>query len=218
MDNTLFLILEGPMQSWGNSTHWSIRDTMPEPTKSGIVGLLACALGWNDDERILDLARNIRIGVRCDRPGTRLVDYHTVGGGYETPQLLKAIGVPKVKGDNPHVEQTWRTYLCDAAFLVAIHSSEPDRIEMLAEAVQSPHWPIYLGRKSCPPSRPVFAGTGTWESLETALKSKPLLSLKEQEAQAIRIRTQLWKLQVATENAVMTSRDCDPTELFCRVV
>ncbi|MGD0905437.1 MAG: CRISPR-associated protein Cas5, partial [Terracidiphilus sp.] len=59
MANTLFLRLESPLQSWGEDSQWSERRTAPDPTKSGIVGLLACALGWNDDEQIRNLSREI---------------------------------------------------------------------------------------------------------------------------------------------------------------
>jgi CRISPR system Cascade subunit CasD len=152
MPNTLFLRLEGPLQSWGERARWSVRDTAPEPTKSGIVGLLACALGLGSDDDLHQLSRSIHLGVRCDRPGTRLVDYHTVGGGYPYPTLL--------------------AYLCDASFLAAIQSG-PDLIAELAEAVQNPHWPIYLGRKSCPPARPPYEGLGDYESLRTALEDWP---------------------------------------------
>ena len=188
MCNTLFLILDGPLQAWGGSNHWSIRDTMPEPTKSGVVGLLACALGWNEDERIQELAQMIQIGVRCDRAGTRVVDYHTVGGGYPTPQLLNAKGKLKHRKHRPYTEQTWRTYLCDAVFLVAVRAQTMDRIAMLASAVQHPHWPIYLGRRSCIPSRPVFAGTGNYESLEAALISQPLACTDRQASESARVR------------------------------
>lgn len=174
MANTLFLRLEAPLQSWGERGRWSVRDTAPEPTKSGVVGLLACALGWADDARIRNLARLIRVGVRCDRAGSGapLVDYHTVGGGYRSPMLLTAEGKPKwTPRKQPHTEQTWRSYLCDASFLVAIQTIPTDSslIAQLAEAVQSPVWPIFLGRKSCVPALPVFAGVGNHESLAAAL-------------------------------------------------
>jgi CRISPR system Cascade subunit CasD len=168
MANTLFLRLEGPMQSWGERARWSVRDTAHEPSKSGVVGLLGCALGINGDDELRTLSRNLRMGVRCDRPGTRLIDYHTVGGGYESPALLTAEGKPKISSGGPHTEQTWRHYLCDASFLVALHGA-PELIEQLAGAVQTPKWTIYLGRKSCPPSRPVFDGTADFPDLKTAL-------------------------------------------------
>lgn len=167
MANVLFLWLEGPMQSWGERARWSERDTAAEPTKSGIVGLLACGLGWSRDEDLRSLSRAIRLGVRCDRPGQILVDYHTVVGG-----VMSAEG--KVKKNaatrEPETVVSHRFYLCDALFLAAVQST-PEWIGQLAQAVQAPVWPLYLGRKSCPPTRPVFAGVGDFPDLETALTS-----------------------------------------------
>ena len=56
MANTLFLRLEGPLQSWGERGRWSVRDTALEPTKSGVIGLIACALGYRDDTQIRPLS------------------------------------------------------------------------------------------------------------------------------------------------------------------
>lgn len=184
MANTLFLRLESPLQSWGERGQWSVRDTAPEPTKSGIVGLLSCALGWRDDARIAALTHDIRVGVRCDLHGTPapLEDYHTVGGGYRTPQLLNATGDLKLSSGRPHTEQTWRYYLCDASFLAAVQAPDA-RIEELTRAVQDPHWPIYLGRKSCVPTRPVFDGTGDYGSLREALQAHPARMLPDQRIQ-----------------------------------
>ena len=108
------------MQSWGERARWSVRDTAPEPTKSGVVGLLGCALGMPQRRGLRALSRALRMGVRCDRPGSHLIDYHTVGGGYDRPALLTRRGKPKVSSGGPHTEQTWRHYLCDASFLVAL--------------------------------------------------------------------------------------------------
>ena len=44
MAEILLLRLEGPLQSWGGRARWDVRDTGRIPTKSGIVGLLGCAL------------------------------------------------------------------------------------------------------------------------------------------------------------------------------
>ncbi len=172
MPNTLFLRLEGPLQSWGERAPWSVRDTATEPTKSGVVGLLACALGLNSDDDLRRLSQEVRLGVRCDRPGTRLVDYHTVGGGYPHPTMLTAQGKLKLSSGKPHTERTWRAYLCDASFLAAVRAA-PNLIAGLAEAVQAPYWPIYLGRKSCPPARPLFEGIADYDSMEAALQDWP---------------------------------------------
>ncbi len=194
MPNTLFLRLTSPLQSWGEDSQWSERRTAPEPTKSGIVGLLACALGWNDDARIRDLSRRVRVGVRCDVPGTPapLRDYHTVGGGYAKPQLLTAEGKPKktqTTGE-PHTEPTWRYYLCDASFLAAVQADE-QTIEQLAHAVQFPVWAFFLGRKSCVPTRPLFDGVGAHTSLQDALEKHPARFLNHDEARKFQVRPRI---------------------------
>jgi CRISPR system Cascade subunit CasD len=200
------------MQSWGEQARWSIRDTAPEPTKSGVIGLLACALGLNVDADLRALSENVRVGVRCDRPGTRLVDFHTVGGGYDEPMLLMADGKPKyIPNTNPklpHTEPTHRAYLCDASFFVAIQS-DGKTITKLAEAVQDPVWIFFLGRKSCPPSEPVFAGVGDFATLEDALRQnlpvvqKPsilraVLECKSTDKDAVRRRDEIDSLSRRT--------------------
>jgi CRISPR system Cascade subunit CasD len=172
MANTLFLRLEGPLQSWGERARWSVRDTASEPTKSGVVGLLGCALGVADDARLRAISQGVRMGVRCDRPGRRIVDYHTVGGGYDYPTLLTARGKPKKSSGRPHTELTWRHYLCDASFLVALQG-KAELIDRLAAAIRAPHWPIYLGRKACIPACPPFDGVADFPDLETALVEWP---------------------------------------------
>ncbi len=168
MPNTLFLRLEGPLQAWGERARWTIRDSAPEPTKSGVVGLLACALGLQADEDIRNLSRQVRIGVRCDLPGTLQRDYHTVIGG-----VLNAEG--KIKRQRTSEIETVvseRFYLMDASFIVAVQAA-PDLIDRLADAVQHPVWPIYLGRKSCVPARPIFQGLGDYVTLKEALQAAP---------------------------------------------
>lgn len=168
--NTLFLRLEGPFQSWGERAQWAVRDTAHEPTKSGVVGLLCCALGLSADYDIRAISRLVHMGVRCDRPGVSLIDYHTVVGG-----VLSAEGKVKVNANTkePETVVSWRYYLCDASFLVAVQS-QSDLIDRLANAVNNPIWPIYLGRKSCPPARPVYEGVGQFGDLKSALAAQPL--------------------------------------------
>ena len=173
MSNTLFLRLEGPLQSWGERGRWSVRDTASEPTKSGVIGLIACALGYADDERIRSLSQKTHMGVRVDAPGRIISDYHTIGGGYDYPTLLTAQGKPKKnpKGQ-PHTEISQREYLSDASFLVALqvkNIEDIDLISKMAFALQNPVWPFFLGRKACVPSTPVYAGKGVYETLEAAL-------------------------------------------------
>ncbi len=185
--NTLFLRLEGPLQSWGERGRWSIRDTASEPTKSGVVGLLACALGLSADDDLHNLSRSIHIGIRCDRAGSVLRDFHTVVGG-----VMSAEGKVKVNATTkePETVVSERYYLSDASFLVAVQA-DPQLVSRLRGALHDPTWPFFLGRKSCPPSIPVFEGEGDFPSLEAALKSIPVALRRSDGLKQIQLRAVL---------------------------
>ncbi len=141
---TLLLRLTGPLQAWGTESRFEVRDTGTEPSKSGVVGLLAAALGRPRTQPVDDLTE-LRMGVRVDRPGAVRIDFHT------------AENVARVPGKEPDQKNTVvsrRAYLGDADFLVGL---EGDRqlLATLDEALAAPRWPLFLGRKSCSPSLPV---------------------------------------------------------------
>lgn len=165
--NTVFLRLEGPLQSWGTRARFQERDTSPEPTKSGVVGLIACTLGWgaDRDDDIRSLGDAVRLGVRIDRPGRYIRDYHTVVGG-----VRSAEGKVKINASTkePETVVSNRMYLADASFLCAVRG-ETDVVTSISEAIQAPVWPPFLGRRSCPPSLPIWAGIGEFDSLRDAL-------------------------------------------------
>jgi CRISPR system Cascade subunit CasD len=167
--NTLFLRLEGPMQAWGNQeSKFVVRRTADAPTKSGVIGMLCAALGvsrQDADKEWLPKLGALRMGVRIDAPGVRWWDYHTVGAGMK---MRTAEG--KLK-DGPML--TRREYLCDASFLVALQG-EPALIVELEAAMKNPRWTLYLGRKCCPPSRPLLGyPAGDFPDLVSAVKSFP---------------------------------------------
>ncbi|MFF7504118.1 type I-E CRISPR-associated protein Cas5/CasD [Streptomyces lavendulae] len=84
MTHVLLIRLAGPLQSWGLVSRFTRRDTHSRPTKSAVIGLCAAALGL---DRTADLnaedlpLAELRFGVRADRPGVPVRDYHTVGAG-----------------------------------------------------------------------------------------------------------------------------------------
>jgi CRISPR system Cascade subunit CasD len=169
--NTLFLRLEGPLQAWGDQeSEFLVRRTADAPTKSGVIGLLCAALGVSrpqaGEEWLAKLAA-LRMGVRIDRPGIRWWDYHTVGAGMQM-RIAEAEGKTK-----PGAMLTRREYLCDASFLVVLQG-EPALVAKLEAALQNPQWTVYLGRKSCPPCRPLLEhASGASADLLLALTSVP---------------------------------------------
>ncbi|MGW7142354.1 type I-E CRISPR-associated protein Cas5/CasD [Streptomyces xanthophaeus] len=84
MTHVLLIRLAGPLQSWGLGSHFTRRDTHSRPTKSAVIGLCAAALGLDRTADLRDEAlplAELRFGVRADRPGVPVRDYHTVGAG-----------------------------------------------------------------------------------------------------------------------------------------
>ncbi|MCC6963742.1 MAG: type I-E CRISPR-associated protein Cas5/CasD [candidate division Zixibacteria bacterium] len=144
---TLLLRLAGPLQSWGTESRFTERDTGREPSKSGVIGLICAALGRPRDADISDLV-SLRMGVRVDQEGTLIRDFHTTKDIYRSDGGIKPTNVSN------------RYYLSDASFLVGLQADSP-RAEVLLniteKALRNPHWQIFLGRKACLPSIPVWA-------------------------------------------------------------
>lgn len=152
--STLLLRFAGPMQAWGADSRFDVCRTNREPTKSGVIGLLAAALGWRRDAPLDDLEA-LQFGVRVDREGVLLRDFHMV-------RSAKTAYV------------TTRYYLCDAVFLTGVFSEDEALMQRLAEAVSHPAFPLFLGRRACPPEGRIFLGLRE-EALEEALMHEPSL-------------------------------------------
>ena len=147
---TLLLRLAGAMQSWGTTSRFDQRDTGKEPSKSGVIGILAAALGidrenWTDLEPLTRLS----MGTRHDRPGVPKRDFQTA------QQIISA--------DRSKIHETavtTRDYLADAVFLVGLEGADRSLMEQLHAALRDPVWPLALGRKSYVPSESIWIEDG----------------------------------------------------------
>jgi CRISPR system Cascade subunit CasD len=149
MKYTLLLRLKAPLQSWGMSSRFSIRDTAKEPSKSGVIGLLCAALGIsrddaNTDNPTFNALTKLKFGVRVNREGVMQKDYHT------------AQNIAKADGGIKETELSTRWYLADADFLVGFESDDLQFLESLQNAVKNPKWQLFLGRKSFVSSVPIY--------------------------------------------------------------
>lgn len=155
---TLLLRLAAPLQAWGADSKFETRKTAREPTKSGVIGLLAAALGLRRDEaESLTRLAQLRFGVRVEREGQLLVDFHMARNEEK---------------DRSYV--TYRHYLEDAVFLVGLESEDTALLQELAEALTHPVFPLYLGRRACPPTLPLCLGLRE-QGLVEALQAEPAL-------------------------------------------
>ncbi|MBS1705477.1 MAG: type I-E CRISPR-associated protein Cas5/CasD [Armatimonadetes bacterium] len=154
----LLLRLQSPLQSWGYRSRFRDRDTGTEPTKSGVVGLLCCALGRDRSEPLDDLA-GLKMDVCILSEGQPLAEFQTAGGGsFRGSEKYFAPTSSGATSKNPVVMT--KHYLADAEFLVALTGPE-NLITELKTALHDPVWPLALGRKSCPPAMPLVIETQT---------------------------------------------------------
>lgn len=184
MADVLFLCFDAPLQAWGVRSRWDVRDSGDEPSKSGVIGLLGAALGYPvGDRRLAELDRSLRMGVRVERPGSKIVDFQTVSGVLRT-----AAGGWRGTPDNPETIVSPRTYIQDAVFLIALEGSR-EVLEMCKAALEKPRWPIFLGRKSCVPSRPVLVElTDRYSGLREALARYPWICRRRDDPVPAKLR------------------------------
>lgn len=156
--------LEGTLQSWGYHSKLNYRDTADFPTKSGVVGLIACAMGLKrDDPRIPELSNALTMAVRADRKGTIMVDYQNVGKTVQSDGKI-----------TDRTLQTWRNYLQDASFFVVLEGEE-ELLDEISNALSHPVWTPYLGRKNCASSMPILA-TKRYEGIYDVLNDAETVS------------------------------------------
>ena len=166
----LLLWLEAPLQSWGHDSKFGRRDTLNFPTKSGILGLVCSALGagGKQTELLADFAllkQTIISFIRTEKSASDtlikrereplLRDFHMVGSGYDDKDPWLSLLIPKTsEGKKPNgsgAKMTYRYYLQDAAFAVLLEVPDT-RAASIIEALKSPTWDVYLGRKNCVPT------------------------------------------------------------------
>lgn len=151
---TLLLRLAGPLQSWGVECKFETRRTMNFPTKSGVIGMIASAMGYSR-EQSLDTLNSLNFGVRVDHQGELLCDYHTA------------------MGEKPYI--TRRYYLSDAIFLAGLENDNIEFLHEIENALKNPVYPLFLGRRSCPPTMPLVLGIRDKNLLDSLKDEKWLL-------------------------------------------
>lgn len=163
----LYLQLEGPLQSWGSHSKFWRRDTLPFPTRSGVTGLLFCAMGLSGPQRsrlsvLAQLPFEVVQYQQSQQAVSRaLTDLQMVGSAYDESDPWEMLLVPRKsdgkKPKNSGVKMTYRHYLQSAYFAAFIGIPDEWATEV-ESAMKCPKWDLYLGRKSCAPSSIIFHG------------------------------------------------------------
>lgn len=163
----LILRFDGLLMSFGSFIVDQHGYTDSFPGTSMLTGLAANALGWNhgDFERLESLQRRITFAARWDEQPQAIIDYHTVDLGQPKMRYpgWTTLGKPEHRSGGESAKygthQRYRHYWTDGLMTVALglkdELTHPTILD-LYEAFRRPARPLFLGRKTCLPSRPIL--------------------------------------------------------------
>lgn len=157
MDYLVFR-LYGPLASWGQAAVGGDRPTGLYPTRSAIVGILAAALGIKRDQesRLNELNQSVAIAVKQTVPSSLMRDYHTTQVPSFNKKIKHLTRRSELKENKLNTILSSRDYRCDGLWIVAINLKTTDfTLEQIKQALITPVFNLYLGRKSCPLGLPL---------------------------------------------------------------
>jgi len=180
MSTNVYLVirLSGGMQAWGLDSQYTYRNSGLFPTKSGVLGLCCAAQGL--DRGSVAESEWLAQAVLCSMTTIAISKLRSTGDK-QTPISVRRIedfhtvaNTKTAKGDTKDA-LTYRQYICDAEFIVLLNMSSELADDLKAD-LEDPRWGVWLGRKACIPSAPVFAGicANLDEVSEQFLSGKPL--------------------------------------------
>lgn len=177
----LHLRLTAPLMAFGGVTIDQVGPTRDFPSASALTGLFANAFGWRREDGAAHQALQDRLefGALIAREGRRLTDNQNAklegsDEGWTT------WGVPEGRGGGADTHKNRhrrrRDYLADHDCRVVLRlalGDGPD-LETLAAALDRPARPLFIGRKPCLPSAPLFAGWVDGKDVRAALSALSL--------------------------------------------
>ena len=179
MPDFLLIQLYGVLASWGDIAVGEHRPSLGHPTKSAVTGLLAAAIGVDrsDDAVHLQLGQKYGVAVCVRAPGELLRDYHTVqvpGGKRDYASRRDELLLDTL---NLNTILSQRDYRTNAFYQVAVWCNDenpPYPLDELRAKLLMPNFVLYLGRKSCPMSLPLFPVLMSGSSLKDSFDAYPL--------------------------------------------
>lgn len=180
--SALSIYLDAPLQSWGVSSRFQRRGTESHPSKSGVLGLIAAAMGI--DKHSPDEADQLSPLAACrfsvfplatrekTAPVSLLEDYHTVGGGYDRDDPVERLHIARKASGGPSTTIVTRRFYLEQARFAAVLEGATSVLQQAAAALENPVWGVWFGRKCCLPAAPLLPtlATCSQEALAGLLK------------------------------------------------
>jgi CRISPR system Cascade subunit CasD len=170
----LLFTFAAPLASFGDIAPGERRVSASRPGRSGLIGLIAAALGLKrDDPRQRPLAQNLAFAVRVDRSGGVLMDYHTTQTAPARKGRRFSTRRDELQSPDLGTILSQREYRTDSAFTIAVlaQESSPFTLAQIAAALSRPHFILTAGRRACPLGLPPAARVIHAKTLLEALAS-----------------------------------------------
>jgi CRISPR system Cascade subunit CasD len=162
----LAIYLDAPLQSWGVSSRFQRRGTESAPSKSGVLGLIAAAMGIDkhgsdESERLAPLSAcrfSVFSVAKGEKPSPvlRLEDFHTVGGGYDRDDPVERPHIARKASGGPSTTIITRRFYLEQARFAAVLEGDSGILQNAAAALEDPVWGVWFGRKCCLPAAPLL--------------------------------------------------------------
>lgn len=206
----LILTLEAPLMAFGGEMVDNYGVVRWFPAASMLTGLLANALGWRrtEAERHKRLQERLIFAARIDREpagGVGITDFQTVAISKKDSGWTTRGAAEGREGGNYTNWLRYRDYLADMRVTVALRieqASDGPGLDDMAAALERPFRPLFIGRKPCLPSVPLFEGFQEGETVLAALLAAPLRS-RDGQRESIRV---LWPAGEGVESVQPSRR------------
>lgn len=194
MLDVLWLRFDAPLMSFGAPVVDQLGKIQEFPGLSLLVGLLGNALGYDhrDAEALTRLQARLRYAVRLDRRGEKLTDFQTValgqdflvGTGWTSRGKIEERAGASSTGTHIRYRDYWADGVATVALSLLPAHEDPD-LERIAEALDEPERPLFLGRKTCLPADRILLGRTQAMTLREALAEAPPLGSRRGNSQEL---------------------------------
>ncbi len=179
MGKYIILKFDSPLMSFGAPIVDNFGFIQDFPSLSMLTGLIANSLGINhsEHEKLHKIQNSIIYSVMCESKGIKVqdlqranLDSNFMQKGWTTWGDSEA----RKGGVDTKIDLRYRDYLANALYTVALQVNDNDLITLdnVVETLKNPCRPLFIGRKPCLPSRPIFDSVVEAKSLIEALKEE----------------------------------------------
>lgn len=185
MTDYLVFRLYAPLASWGTPAVGERRPSADHPGRGALLGIIGAAMGIrrDDSDALARIDKGLAFGIRQRTSGTLLRDYHTTQVPSSERNVRHRTRRDELSGPGHRLNTvlSTRDYRCDGLWTVAVWLAPEAQISLqeVEQALLTPRFVLYLGRKACPLGAPLAPRIVSCRHLKQALDIDfPALTLR----------------------------------------